>query len=142
MVAAMNTAIRAIWFFFGFMLGWIAFAVMAYGAEVGRVGADGGYHYHDSAWEGIWIPTRCCGKTDCHKANQGDGFQVDRLEDGSGYILRIPASGEDAGKAFFVAYNDPIVAPAEDGEYWICTRWDGASTSRVPRCLFTPPLGF
>lgn len=120
-------------------LGLVA-AEWASGEPVGRVGADGQWHYHDSAWEGIWIPQRCCGKSDCHKANQGDGFMVDRLEDGSGFVVRIPAAGEDAGKALFIAYNDPDVAPSEDGEFWVCTGW--ANNTRYVRCLFTPPLGF
>jgi hypothetical protein len=134
---------RVLWFAVGFMLGWIVFGLSsAHAAEAGRVGADGQWHQHDAMWGGAWIPTRCCGKTDCHQANQGDGFEATRLEDGSGYVVRIPASGEDAGAAFFLAYNDPIVGSAEDGEYWICTRWNTATAARVPRCLFTPPLGF
>jgi hypothetical protein len=105
-----------------------------------RQGADGQYHYHDAEWAGAWIPTRCCGKGDCHQANQGDGFAVRRLEDGSGYLVTIPqATGERI--TYQVPYNDPNVGPAEDGEYWVCTRNDSGISKLVPRCVFTPPLG-
>ena len=128
-------------FVVGFVAAWLLAAALAHAESVGRVGADGGYHYHDAEWAGIWIPRECCGKSDCNRANLGDGYTADRLEDGSGYVVGIPQAG-GASSAFFLAWDDPQVGPAEDGNYWVCTRWDTYTATKMPRCVFTPPLGF
>jgi hypothetical protein len=130
------------WFFVGVFV--VALVVrVAWGEPqvLLRQGAEGEWHYHDVEWEGAWIPTHCCGKGDCHKANQGDGFAVVRLADGSGYQVTIPQVGGQL-VTYAVAYNDANVGPSEDGEFWVCTRIVGGNGTKVPRCVFTPPLGF
>jgi hypothetical protein len=134
------------WFLVGFFVAVLAID-FAWGDEAdGRLyqGADGQYHYHDEAWEGIWIAEQfreCCGKSDCHKANTGDGFAVVRLADGSGFQVTIPQVGGEL-VTFAVPYNESVVKPSQDGNYWVCTRIVGGNGTKVPRCVFTPPLGF
>ena len=119
----------------------------AHGAEPRRVieGYTGGYHQHDAEWEGRWIAQdfpSCCGKQDCFKANTGDGLTVVRAEDGGGFIVTMPQINGKDPITEFVPYNAPILRPSQDGEYWVCHRVVGGDGTRMPRCLFVPPLGF
>jgi hypothetical protein len=117
----------------------------ATGAEAAQAyrGADGQWHQHDPHWDGLWIANdfpSCCGKSDCFK----DGAEVDiqRLEDGTGFIVTWAQPNGTEPTPEFIPYDSPVLRPSQDGEYWACHRLVKGNGTRSTRCLFIPPLGF
>lgn len=108
------------------------------------VGAEGYMHQHNPRWEGLWIAQdfpSCCGERDCFKAGQGE-VEVQRLEDGTGYIVLWAQPNGTEPIAEFMPHDSPRLRPSQDGEYWACYMMINGDATRRTRCLFVPPLGF
>jgi hypothetical protein len=131
-------------YLFSFLLGYAI--SQAFGAEVPvqYKGAEGYMHQHNPQWEGLWIANdfpSCCGERDCFKAGQGE-VEVQRLEDGTGYIVLWAQTNGTEPIAEFLPYDSPRLRPSQDGEYWACHMLVNGDSTRRTRCLFVPPLGF